>query len=115
MKKQTPIVPEAGMPSRYNKHGVEYVGTGKSRPHRQPMEIRLSLTPQGVAGKYMCKGDYRRLLDVIAQKEGQEIGEIAARLGWSRQTVQLVAHRAIHSGMIAKTRKGNPFFGKKGA
>lgn len=104
-----------GNPSRYNKAGVEYVGTGKIRPHRQPMEIRLSLTPQGVAGKYMCKGDYRRLLDTIAQKEGQEVGEIASRLGWSRQAVQAVAHRAIHSGMIAKTRKGNPFFGKKEA
>ena len=108
-----PAVLASGKPNRYSKTGLEYVGTGKSRPHRQPMEIRLSITPQGVTGKYMCKGDYRRLLDTIAQKEGQEVGEIASRLGWSRQTVQSVAHRAIHSGMIAKVRKGNPFFGKK--
>lgn len=109
-----PAMPASGKPSRYSKRGVEYVGTGKSRPHRQPMDIRLSLTPQGVTGKYMCKGDYRRLLDTVAQREGQEVGEIASRLGWSRQTVQSVAHRAIHAGMIVKARKGNPFFGKKG-
>ena len=103
----------SGEHNRYSKTGVEYVGTGKRRPHRQPMEIRLTLTPQGVTGKQMCSGDYRKLLDTIAQRDGQEIGEIASRLGWSRQAVQSVAHRAVHSGMIVKTRKSGAFFGKK--
>lgn len=113
MKKQTSIVPDAGKPSRYSKAGIEYVGTGKIRPHRQPMEIRLTLTPQGVVDKQMCTGDYRKLLDTIAQKENQEVGDIASRLGWSRQAVQAVAHRAVHSGLIIKTRKSGAFFGKK--
>ena len=113
MKKQAPIVPAPGKTSRYSKQGIEYVGTGKIRPRRKPMDIRLTLTPQGVTGKQMCSGDYRKLLDTIAQRDGQEIGEIASRLGWSRQAVQSVAHRAVHSGLIIKTRKSGAFFGKK--
>ena len=105
----------SGKPNRYSKTGVEYVGLGKIRPRRKPMDIRLTLTPQGVIDKQMCSGDYRRLLDTIAQKDSQEVGEIASRLGWSRQAVQSVAHRAVHSGMIVKTRKSGAFFGKKGA
>ena len=113
MKKQTSTLPDPGKTSRYNKQGVEYVGTGKIRPRRKPMDIRLTLTPQGVVDKQMCTGDYRRLLDVVAQKDSQEVSEIAFRLGWSRQAVQAVAHRAVHSGMIVKTRKSGAFFGKK--
>ena len=113
MKKQTSTLPDPGKTSRYNKQGVEYVGTGKIRPRRKPMDIRLTLTQQGVIDKQMCSGDYRRLLDTVAQKESQEVGELASRLGWSRQAVQSVAHRAVHSGLIIKTRKSGAFFGAK--
>lgn len=99
---------------RANKQGIDFVGTGTVRK-RNPMQIRVTLTPAGVNGKFSARGDWRKMLDAIGQRPAQEYSEIAQRLGWSRDAVQMLCNKAAAQGWLTKEKKSGAIFGKKEA
>lgn len=98
---------------RANKQGINFVGTGTIRK-RNPMQIRVTLTPAGADGKFSARGDWRKMLDIIGQRPAQEYSEIAQRLGWSRDAVQMLCNKAAAQGWLTKDKKSGAIFGKKG-
>lgn len=99
---------------RANKQGINFVGTGTIRK-RNPMQIRVTLTPAGANGKFTARGDWRKMLDIIGQRPAQEYSEIAQRLGWSRDAVQMLCNKAAAQGWLTKNKKSGAIFGKKEA
>jgi hypothetical protein len=97
---------------RANKMAKEFCGTSKLRK-RKPMLIHIGLPQDNRAAlhyaQYRARGDTQRFMLTLFDYKGYnpEAGELAEKLGWSRDMVLIYKARLERKGLVQSTRQEN--------